>query len=62
MNQAQAVLDQAIAELQRLRPELRRIAMTVTCAAACKLISDFPLVHVESKAEVIKEERFGGMI
>ena len=62
MNQAQAVLDQAIAELQRLRPELRKITIAGDLRRSCELISDFRLVAVDPKAKAVKEERFGGMI
>lgn len=38
MNQAQAVLDETIAELKRLRPELRKITIAGEMRRACELV------------------------
>jgi DNA polymerase (family 10) len=61
MNQAQAVLDQIIAELERLRPELRKITIAGDHRRACELVSDLRLVAVDPKAKELTEERFGGL-
>jgi DNA polymerase (family 10) len=62
MNQAQAVLDQTITELKRLRPGLRKITIAGDMRRACELVSDLRLVAVDPKASKVKEEHFGGLM
>jgi DNA polymerase (family 10) len=59
MNQAQAVLDQAAAELRRLRPALRDITIAGDLRRACELVSDLRLAAVDPQAAGAAEERFG---
>jgi DNA polymerase (family 10) len=59
MNQAQAILEQTIAELGRLRPALRKITIAGDLRRACELVSDLSLVAVDPKAVETTEERFG---
>jgi DNA polymerase (family 10) len=59
MNQAQAILEQTIAELRRLRPALRRITIAGDLRRACELVSDLRLIAVDPKAVETTEERFG---
>jgi DNA polymerase (family X) len=59
MNPAQAMLDQTIAELKRLRPALRKITIAGDLRRACELVSDLRLVAVDPKATAVAEERFG---
>jgi DNA polymerase (family X) len=59
MNQARAVLDQTIAELERQRPALRRITIAGELRRACELICDLRLVAIDPNAKEDKEERFG---
>ena len=61
MNQAQAVLDEAIAELKRLRPDLRKITIAGDLRRACELVSDLRVVAIDPKAADVHEERFGGV-
>jgi DNA polymerase (family 10) len=61
MNQAQAILDQTIAQLNRLRPELREITIAGDLRRGCELVSDMRLVAVHAKAEAVTEEEFGGV-
>ena len=62
MNQAQAVLEQTIAELKRLRPELRKITIAGDLRRACELVSDLRLVAVDPSVSELKEERIGGLM
>jgi len=62
MNQAQAVLEQTIADLTRLRPELRNISIAGDMRRACELVSDLRLVAVDPKASELKVEPFGGLM
>ena len=62
MNQAQAVLDQATAELKRLRPALRRITAAGDLRRACELVRDLRLVAVDPGSEAAAEEKFGGSV
>jgi DNA polymerase (family X) len=59
MNPAQAILDQTIAELKRLRPALRKITIAGDLRRACELVFDLRLVAVDPKATAVAEERFG---
>jgi DNA polymerase (family X) len=59
MNQAQAVLDQMIAELKRLRPGVRKIAIAGDLRRGCELVADLRLVAVDPKAKGVTEEKFG---
>ena len=61
MNQAQAILEQAIAELKRLRPDLRNITIAGDLRRACELVSDLRLVAVDPEAKVVEEASFGGL-
>ena len=61
MNQAQGILDQTVAELKRLRPELRKITIAGELRRGCELVSDLRLVAVDSKAKGVKKEQFGGV-
>ncbi len=61
MNQAQAILDQTIAELKRLRPALRKVAVAGELRRGCELVSDLRLVAVDPKATAVAEEQFGGV-
>ena len=62
VNRAQAVLEQAVAELKRLRPELRKIAIAGDMRRACELVSDLRLVAVDPKLSEPTEERFAGLV
>jgi DNA polymerase (family 10) len=62
MNQAQAILDQTIAELKRLRPALRKINVAGELRRSCELVSDLRLVAVDPEARSVVEEQFGGVI
>jgi DNA polymerase (family 10) len=59
MNPAQAILDQTIAELKRLRPALHKITIAGDLRRACELVSDLRLVAVDPKATAVAEKRFG---
>jgi DNA polymerase (family X) len=59
MNQAQAVLDQTIAELRSLRPALRKITIAGDLRRSCELISDLRLVAVDPGVTHVTEEKFG---
>jgi len=59
MNQAQAVLDQTITELGRLRPALRKVTIAGDLRRSCELVSDLRVVAVDLKATHASEERFG---
>ncbi len=61
MNQAQAIFEQAIAELKQLRPDLRHITIAGDLRRACELVMDLRLVAVDPKAKVVEEARFGGL-
>jgi DNA polymerase (family X) len=62
MNQAQAVLDEAIAELKRLRPDLRDVTIAGELRRGCELVSDLRLVAVDPKGAGVTEERFGSLM
>jgi DNA polymerase (family 10) len=59
MNPAQAILDQTIAELRRLRPALRKITIAGDLRRACELVSDLRLVAIDPNITQVAEERFG---
>lgn len=59
MNPAQAILDQTIAELRRLRPALRKVTIAGDLRRACELVSDLRLVAIDPKTTQVAEERFG---
>ena len=59
MNQAQAILDHTIQELQALRPELLSVTMAGDLRRSCELVSDLRLVAIDTKAQGVSEERFG---
>lgn len=59
MNQAQAILDQTIAELRRLRPALRELTIAGDLRRSCELVSDLRLVAVDPKAAAVTAETFG---
>ena len=59
LNQAQAILEQTISELQALRPELRNIAIAGDLRRGCELVSDLRLVAIDPKVPGVSEERFG---
>jgi len=59
MNQAQAILDQTIAELRRLRPALRKLTIAGDLRGSCELVSDLRLVAVDPKAAAVTAETFG---
>ena len=59
MNQAQAVLDQTIAELRRLRPGLRKVTVAGDLRRSCELVSDLRLVAVDPSITQVTEEQFG---
>ena len=59
INQAQAVLDQTVAELERVRPSLRGITIAGELRRACELVTDLRLVAVDPRAKEAAEERFG---
>jgi len=59
MNQAQATLEQTMAELRRMRPALRKIIIAGDLRRACELVSDLRLVAIDPKAVETTEERFG---
>jgi DNA polymerase (family X) len=59
INQAQAILEQTIGELGRLRPALRKITIAGDLRRACELVSDLSLVAVDPKAVEATEEQFG---
>jgi DNA polymerase (family X) len=61
MNQAQAILDETIAELKRLRPDLRKITVAGDLRRACELVSDLRIVAIEPNATDAHEERFGAV-
>jgi DNA polymerase (family 10) len=59
MNQAQAILDQTIAELRRLRPDLRKLTIAGDIRRSCELVSHLRLVAVDPKAAAVTAETFG---
>jgi DNA polymerase (family X) len=59
MNQAQAILEQTIAELRLIRPALGSISVAGDLRRACELVSDLRLVAIDRSAEHVTEERFG---
>ena len=59
LNQAQAILEQTIGELQALRPELRNIAIAGDLRRGCELVADLRLVAIDPKVPGVSEERFG---
>jgi DNA polymerase (family 10) len=61
MNQAQAILEQTIAELKRLRPDLRKITIAGDLRRACELVSDLRIVAIDPKASEVHEEGLGGV-
>jgi DNA polymerase (family X) len=59
MNQAQAILEQNIAELERLRPGLHSITIAGDLRRGCELVADLRLVAVDPNLKAATEERFG---
>jgi DNA polymerase (family X) len=59
MNQAQAVLDQTIQELARLRPKLRKVTIAGDLRRGCELIGDLRLVAVDPEVTQATKEQFG---
>jgi DNA polymerase (family 10) len=59
MHQAQAILDQTIAELRRLRSGLSKLTIAGDLRRACELVSDLRLVAVDRQAAAVIAETFG---
>jgi DNA polymerase (family 10) len=58
MNQAQAILAQTVAELQRLRPGLRKLTIAGDLRRSCELVSDLQLVAIDPAIAAVTEEKF----
>jgi DNA polymerase (family 10) len=61
MHRAAEVLDHAISELERHRPELNNIQIAGDLRRGCEVVADLRLVATSSKARSTTEERLGNI-